>query len=57
MLTRLLKGTSWYIVDNGTQVRSGFVLAGEQAAANSAERWLVKRAELTLKLAGRRVTQ
>jgi hypothetical protein len=27
---------------------------GQQAAANAAERWLVKRAELTLKLAGRR---
>lgn len=28
---------------------------GPQAAANAAERWLVARAELTLKLAGRRV--
>jgi hypothetical protein len=28
--------------------------SGQQAAANAAERWLVKRAELTLKLAGRR---
>ena len=27
--------------------------SGQQAAANAAERWLVKRAELTLKLAGK----
>lgn len=38
----------------GESFAAGFVKGGPQAAANAAEREIVKRAELTLKLAGRR---
>ena len=45
----------WSIFEIASNVASVLVFAhGPQAAANAAERWLVKRAELTLKLAGRR---
>jgi hypothetical protein len=44
----------WEVLDSGHMVRNGATNGGPQAAANAAERWLVRRAELTLKLAGRR---
>jgi hypothetical protein len=43
----------WRVTQHGAEVAYG-LRDGEQAAANSATEWLTARAELTLKLAGRR---
>jgi len=51
-----LESSSWRIetLDREYVLANGIVKGHAQAAANAATRWLVSRAELTLKLAGRR---
>lgn len=45
---------AWTIQDSGGYAITIGTSGGAQAAANAAERYLVKQAELTLKLAGRK---
>jgi hypothetical protein len=52
-VTKRGESWAWDICLDVPMVANG-VANGEQAAANAATRWLVKRAELTLKLASRR---
>jgi len=54
VVTRFVSCWEWKVRDVEHRVLVNGTAVGMQAAANAAERYLVRQAELTLKLAGRR---